>query len=197
MKVVILKYNAGNAQSVSLALSRIGCNSIITDDRDLLSSADRVIFPGQGEASSALRYLRERELDTVLLKLECPVLGICLGHQLLCNDLEEGNSKGFALIPARSIKFKKERKVPHIGWTKVSHTGEGIFRDIPNERYFYFIHSYYVPRGSYETGWAQYGEDFCAATKINNFFGVQFHPEKSGEAGMKLLRNFLSKEVFS
>jgi len=192
MKVAIVKYNAGNIQSLTFALNRLGVNPVLTDDPELLASADKVIFPGQGEASSAMRSLKEKGLDQVLVNLHQPFLGICLGMQLMCESTEEGNTQCLGIIPEKVLRFPSDQvKVPHMGWNDITDLKSHIFDDIKAGSYLYFVHSYYVPHCEYTIASCAYPEPFSAAIQKDNFYAIQPHPEKSAEAGMKLLDNFL------
>lgn len=192
MKVVIVKYNAGNIASVANALNRLGVEPIISDDAETLRTSDKVIFPGVGEASSAMNHLRERRLDVVLKTLNKPVMGICLGMQLLCASSEENETECLGIMPYRVRKFPSGGlKVPHMGWNTVSDLQQPLFEGIPSEEYFYFVHGYYVETGKQTIATCTYGETFSAAIHHANFYAVQFHPEKSGIAGQKILESFL------
>ncbi len=176
MKIVIIKYNAGNIQSVLFALERLSIQATVTDDSELIKAADKVIFPGVGEASSAMKYLKERKLDELIKSLTQSVLGICLGMQLMCERSEENDTKCLGIFKTGVKKFNGPLKVPHVGW---------------NDNY-YFVHSYYAEICEDTTGVTEYGIAFSSSLKKNNFYGVQFHPEKSGKDGEQILKNFLS-----
>lgn len=192
MKVVVVKYNAGNIASVANALNRLGVEPIISDDAETLRTSDKVIFPGVGEASSAMNHLRERRLDVVLKTLNQPVMGICLGMQLLCASSEENETECLGIMPYRVRKFPSGGlKVPHMGWNTVSDPQPPLFEGISSEEYFYFVHGYYVETGKQTIATCTYGETFSAAIHHANFYAVQFHPEKSGIAGQKILESFL------
>lgn len=191
MKVAIVKYNAGNIQSVMFALQRLGIQPIVTDDPELLRQADKVIFPGVGEASSAMKYLKERNLDQVLVQLKQPFLGICLGMQLMCSHSEENDTGCLNIFPLAVKKFPPKEKVPHTGWNTVYNLGSPILKGIKEKEYLYFVHSYYAELGIETIGTTDYILPFSAALQKDNYFGVQFHPEKSGVAGAKILENFL------
>ncbi len=195
MSVAIVKYCAGNIYSVQLALKRLGIEAILTDDAKELSRADKVIFPGQGEASNAMQYLIEHGLDDVIRSLKQPVLGICIGQQLLCKHSEEGDVDCLGIFDVPVIKFEPkvhEQKVPHMGWNAIYDTKSPLFKGIKKEEYVFFVHSYYVPLCPWTIATANYIEPFSAAIKKDNFFATQFHPEKSGTIGEEILKNFLS-----
>ena len=192
----VIRYNAGNVLSVMNALSRIGSDAVLTDDPDTIISSDRVIFPGVGEASSAMSYLREKGLDEVIKGLTQPFLGICLGMQLMCSSSEEGNVECLGIFPERVTLFPRGRgfKIPHMGWNTLEKTSGPLFRGIQDEEYAYFVHSYYVPSSSASAALTEYdGITFSSALSRDNFHGVQFHPEKSGRTGERILRNFLEE----
>lgn len=189
---VVVRYNAGNVRSVAHALERIGATFTISDDPSEIRAAERVIFPGVGEAGSAMDYLRERKLDRVLKEIQRPFLSICLGLQLLADESEENNTACLGIIPGRVQRFTVPRKVPHMGWSAVSHSGHAIFDGIPQGSYFYFVHSYRLGVLPHTVATCNYEEDFSAAVAYRNFVGVQFHPEKSADVGERLLRNFLA-----
>ena len=193
MKLVIIKYNAGNIQSVLFALERIGMEGMVTDDPYLIQSADKVIFPGVGEASSAMNYLRDRKLDQLIRELKQPVLGICLGLQLMCKYSEENKTECLGIFDTEVKKFNVESglKVPQIGWNKVEDTSEPLFKGIFEEPYCYFVHSYYAELCAETAAVTEYGVRFSSALGKNNFYGVQFHPEKSAAAGEHILKNFI------
>ena len=192
MKIAIVKYNAGNVQSLTFALNRLGVTPFLTDDPEVLRSADKIIFPGQGEASSAMKNLREKGLDQVLKNLHQPFLGVCLGMQLMCAATEENNTIGLDIIPLNVRRFAGAGlKVPHMGWNDITGLSSPLLADIPENSYLYFVHSYYVPLCAYTVAQCDYGEPFSAALKKDNYYAIQPHPEKSAEAGMKLLENFL------
>lgn len=188
--IAILKYNAGNVQSVIHALQRLGVEPLLTDDTDLLLKADKVIFPGVGEASSTMQYLREKQLDQVIKQIQKPLLGICLGMQLLCNHSEENNTHCIGMFDVMVKKFPPKEKVPHIGWNNIYNTKTDLLTGLDNED-VYFVHSYYVEQNNYEIATCNYILPFAAALHKNNLYAAQFHPEKSGDIGSKLLQNFL------
>jgi glutamine amidotransferase len=195
--VVLIKYNAGNIRSVHSALKRINVDAIITDDVKKIKEASRVIFPGVGEASSAMRYLREKHLDEVLTNLHQPFLGICLGLQLMCDSSEENNTECLSIFNSKVVKFLPPRgiKVPHMGWNTISHTDDYLFKGIEQESYTYFVHSYYATLTKETIATCSYGDiSFSAALGLHNYRGLQFHPEKSGTIGSTILENFLKGE---
>src|ERR1041385_741526 len=191
MKIVIIKYNAGNIRSVLFALERVGALGIVTDEPEVIRAADKVIFPGVGEASSAMRYLKERKLDEVIRSLEQPVLGICLGMQLMCDFSEEGDTKCLGVFDKRVRKFKGN-KVPQVGWNNAYRLKSPLFKGIEENSFFYFVHSYFVEKGEKTIAVTDYEGEFSSAIQKNNFYAVQFHPEKSGKVGEQVLKNFLA-----
>jgi len=194
-EIVIVKYNAGNIRSVLFALERIGVSATVTDDHAEIRAADKVIFPGVGEASSAMAYLSQRGLDKVLTELRQPVLGICLGMQLMCMHSEENDTRCLGIFDELVRKFEPGEsglKVPQIGWNQVNETSSPLFEGIPQGSYFYFVHSFYASRGEHTIGVTDYTRIYSAALRRDNYFGVQFHPEKSADAGEHLLKNFIS-----
>jgi glutamine amidotransferase len=195
MKVVIIKYNAGNIRSVLFALERIGVDAIVTDDHDEIRSADRVIFPGVGEASSAMKYLKGKGLDRLICSLTQPVLGICLGMQLMCAHSEENDTTCLGIFDQNVKLFPSAGlKIPQIGWNNISDLKTSLFKDVAENAYMYFVHSYYVENCSNAIATTDYIEIYSSAVHKNNFYAVQFHPEKSGEAGQKILENFIKGE---
>ncbi len=193
MKVAIVKYNAGNTASVANALSRVGVEPIITDDAEILSSADKVIFPGVGEASTAMAYLRERGLDEAIRSLQQPVLGVCLGMHLLCSSSDENDTDCLGLLPYRVRRFAGGGlKIPHMGWNQITDLRGPLFEGNAEGGFVYFVHSYFVESGVHSTAACIYGEKFTAALSYKNFHAVQFHTEKSGKVGERILENFLN-----
>lgn len=193
MNVAIVKYNAGNILSVTYALERLGVSPIVTDDIEDLQKADRVIFPGVGEASTAMRYLTERNLDAVIKNFKQPVLGICLGMQLLCSYSEENDTTCLSVFDERVVSFLPNGtdKIPQVGWNTISDYSSGLFKGLPELSYCYFVHGYYAALGPDTIATTNYILPYSAALHKNNFYGVQFHPEKSAAIGEKILQNFL------
>ncbi|MDF2834289.1 imidazole glycerol phosphate synthase subunit HisH [Chryseobacterium indoltheticum] len=189
--IAILKYNGGNVSSVQNALNRLGAESIITDDFALIRKADKVIFPGVGEASSTMKILKEKGLDQLIPTLKQPVLGICLGMQLMCKNNEEGNTVGMGIFDCKVKKFPQLDLVPHMGWNTVSDLKSPLFSEISEEDDLYFVHSFYCELSENTTSVCDYILPFSASLQKDNFFATQFHPEKSGKVGNKILENFL------
>lgn len=195
MNIAIVKYNAGNIRSVVNAMRRLGVEPVVTDDAATLRAADGILFPGQGEARYTMQYLRSRELDKLILSLKQPVLGICIGMQLLCAHSEEGDTSCLGVLPANVKRFAAQRhedKIPHMGWNSLINPRGPLFDGIKDGDYVYFIHSYYVEPTPYSIAECDYINPFCAAAHKDNFWATQFHPEKSGSVGGKILNNFLS-----
>ena len=192
MKVAIVDYGAGNIQSLRFALERLGVESVLTANPEVLRTADKVIFPGVGEASSAMKKLRATGLDTLLPTLKQPVLGICLGMQLMCNSTTEGNTQGLGIFDCAVQRFPAKVKVPQMGWNTLSATKGALFENIAANEYMYLVHSYYAPLIEETIAATTYGETYSTALQKENFYGVQFHPEKSSKAGSQLLSNFLA-----
>lgn len=192
MSIAIVRYNAGNIQSVTYALNRLGVVPVVTDDPEKLRTADKVIFPGVGEAASAMNYLRSKSLDKVITSLKQPVLGICLGLQLLCNHSEERDTTCLGVFDVAVKKFRKPDKVPQIGWNKLENMKGSLIQGLEGDVYTYFVHSFYAEPGVYTTAVATYGETFSAMLQKDNFYAIQSHPEKSGKTGAKILENFLA-----
>ena len=204
MSIAIVKYNAGNIQSVLYALERIGKEAIVTDDEAQIRAADKVIFPGVGEASTAMEYLKERGLDSLLRSLQQPVLGICLGMQLMCRYSEENDTECLGIFEEEVKKFVPPAagegeaatdgpvfKVPQIGWNNIYNLESPLFRDVPENSYCYFVHGYYAALGKHTIATTGYIQPYSSGLHKGNFYGVQFHPEKSAQVGEQLLRNFL------
>lgn len=195
MKTAIIKYNAGNIRSVQFALERLGVNGIVTDDHEEIRSADKVIFPGVGEASTAMQYLKERRLDQVIRELKQPVLGVCLGMQLMCKHSEENDTDclGIFDIPVKRFQSPVENllKIPQIGWNNISGLHSVMFAHVPENAYMYFVHSYYAALGADTVAISNYVINYSAALQKDNFYAVQFNPEKSAEAGARIIDNFL------
>jgi len=193
MTVAVLKYNAGNVCSVRFALERLGANFIVTDNAEELSAADKVIIPGVGEASSAMAYLQERQLDVVIKKLCQPVLGICLGMQLMCDFSEENNTKCLGIFNQHVKLFQNSiGKVPQIGWNNIGNLRSPLFHNISDNDFVYFVHSYYAELSENTIAVTNYGCNYSAALWRDNFYAMQFHPEKSGQVGQRILNNFLN-----
>lgn len=189
--IAIIKYNGGNVNSVQNALNRLNAESMITDDFAAIKEADKVIFPGVGEASSTMKVLRYKGLDTLIPTLTQPVLGICLGMQLMCKSNEEGNAEGLGIFDINVKKFPAKDIVPHMGWDTISQLKSPLFSDINDESDVYFVHSYYCELSKYTSSVCDYILPFSASLHKDNFFATQFHPEKSGKIGQELLHNFL------
>ncbi len=192
MKIVIIDYGAGNIQSIKFALKRLGYNAILTDSETEIRIADKVIFPGVGEASSAMTKLKASGLDKVIPSLKQPVLGICLGMQLLCNSSEEGNTNGLSVFDVNVIKFSNDLKVPQIGWNQISNLKSALFKGVSESEFMYLVHSFYAPLCKETIATSEYGIQYSSALQKDNFYGVQFHPEKSSTAGEQILKNFLN-----
>ena len=191
MKIVIINYGAENIQSIKFAIQRLGFEAVLTDNETEIRTADKVIFPGVGEASSAMEKLKATGLDKVIPTLTQPVLGICLGMQLMCNHCEEGNTKGLNIFNVAVVKFDDSEKVPQIGWNQIENLKSDLFKGISEKEYMYLVHSFYVPINNKAIATTNYGIEYASALQEKNFYGVQFHPEKSSRAGAKILQNFL------
>ncbi len=189
--IAIIDYTAGNTRSVINALARLNCESVVTSDTDLIQQADKVILPGVGNAAAAMQDLKRKKLDILLPQLKQPVLGICLGQQLLCSFSEEGNTAGLGIFKTRVRQFAGRERVPHMGWNTITDRKGPLFKNIFAEDHFYFVHSFYCELCTDTVAVTDYQLPFSAALQRNNFFGTQFHPEKSGDAGETILLNFL------
>lgn len=195
MNVAIVKYNAGNIYSVINALRRLGVEPVLTDDAEQLRQADKVLFPGQGEASNAMNYLRQHGLDKLICSLQQPVLGICIGQQLMCRHSEEGDTDCLGLFPMDVKRFEPEtheQKVPQMGWNSIHQLKTDLFRDVKEGSFIYNVHSFYVPQSEYTIATCDYILPYSAALHRDNFYATQFHPEKSGSVGEQILKNFLA-----
>ncbi|MDT7830608.1 imidazole glycerol phosphate synthase subunit HisH [Pricia sp. S334] len=191
MRIVIINYGAGNIQSIKFAIKRLGYEAVLSNDAEEIERAERVIFPGVGEAGSAFSKLRESGLDTVIPYLKQPVLGICLGMQLMCKASEEGDTTALGIFNVDVLRFSDRLKVPQIGWNQISNLKTGLFTGIPENEHIYMVHSFYAPVCNETIAESEYGSTYSAALQKDNFYGTQFHPEKSGDIGAKILENFL------
>jgi glutamine amidotransferase len=191
MKITIIDYGAGNIQSIQFALNRLGYKGILTNNSDEIRTADKVIFPGVGEASSAMKKLKVSGLDKLIPNLTQPVLGICLGMQLMCNQTEEGNTKGLGIFDTNVIRFSNKVKVPQMGWNFIYNLESALFTGIKENEFMYLVHSFYAPLSENTIAMTNYETVYSSALQRNNFYGVQFHPEKSGKVGEQILKNFL------
>lgn len=194
MKIVIIDYGAGNIQSLQFALNRLGYEGILSNEPEVIRSADRVIFPGVGQARAAWDKLQESGLHTLIPQLKQPVLGICLGMQLMCEHTEEGDTPGLGIFPIQVREFEKPLKVPQIGWNKLQGLNSELFDQL-GEDYVYLVHSYYAPLSDYTAAQCEYGQAYSAALQHKNFMGCQFHPEKSGPYGQQILANFINQDL--
>ena len=192
MKIVIIDYGAGNVKSVQFALERLGYEAICTNNPEEIKSADKVIFPGVGEAQSAMNEIVKFGLDQLIPKLKQPVLGICLGMQLMCDFSEENQTECLGIFPLKVKRFEVEYKVPHIGWNQITNLKSDLFSKVPDNAYMYYVHSYYVPESDYTMASTDYGVSYAGAIHKDNFYACQFHPEKSGELGEQILKNFIN-----
>ena len=192
MKIAIIDYGAGNVQSVLFALERLGFEGIVTNDWNTIKKADKVIFPGVGEASSAMKMLVDSGLDVLIPTLKQPVLGICLGMQLMCKHSEEGNTNGLRIFDVNVVKFSNEVKVPQMGWNTIYNLKSPLFEGIKENEFMYLVHSFYAPLSENTIATTNYELEYSTALQRDNFFGVQFHPEKSGILGEQILKNFLN-----
>lgn len=192
-KTVIIKYNAGNIRSVLFALERIGVEAVVTDDPALIRAADKVIFPGVGEASSAMAYLQEKQLVEVIRSLRQPVLGICLGMQLMCAHSQENDTPCLGIFDLPVLKFndRPDFKVPQIGWNQIYDLKSPLLEGIDEQSFVYFVHGYYVPAGEQAIATTDYMQSYSSGLQKDNFYALQFHPEKSGEIGQRILQNFI------
>ncbi len=191
MKIVIIDYGAGNIKSIQFALKRLGYEAVLSHNIEEIKDADKVIFPGVGEAASAMDKLKKSGLDKIIPTLKQPVLGICLGMQLLCNYSEEGDTVGLNIFDVVVKKFPKGEKIPQIGWNQISNLKSVLFEGVKENEYMYLVHSFYVPLNKFSIATTNYGLDYATALQKDNFYGVQFHPEKSSVAGEQILSNFL------
>jgi glutamine amidotransferase len=192
MQIVIIDYGAGNIQSVKFALERLGYTAVLSDDAQVIREADKVIFPGVGEASSAMQKLKEHGLDSVIPQLTQPVLGICLGMQLMCAFSEEGQTPGLGIFDVDVVRFTDALKVPQIGWNQIRELRTPLFNGVPDGGHIYLVHSYYAPLCEETIAVTDYGIAYSSAVCNDNFWGVQFHPEKSSAIGEQILRNFIT-----
>ncbi len=192
LKIALIDYGAGNIQSVQNALNRLGYQAVLTHDPAIITKADKVIFPGVGQASYAMKQLKNYQLDTLIPQLKQDFLGICLGMQLMCNKTEENNTEGLGVFPIDVLKFNHQLKIPHMGWNTLQHNKTPLFKGVKNGEFAYFVHSFYVPISTYTIAQTDYGLNFSAAIQKDNFYATQFHPEKSSQTGLNILKNFLS-----
>jgi glutamine amidotransferase len=195
MNLSIIQYNAGNIQSVLYALERLGVTATVTDDPALIQASDKVIFPGVGEASTAMAYLKERNLDQLIVSLKQPVLGICLGMQLMCRHSEENDTNCLGIFEEQVLAFKateKTNKVPQMGWNNIKHLKTDLFNGVLENSFVYFVHGYYAGLGANTIATTEYIQAYSSGLQKNNFYGVQFHPEKSAEVGEQIIQNFLA-----
>ncbi|GAA4282046.1 imidazole glycerol phosphate synthase subunit HisH [Gaetbulibacter aestuarii] len=191
MKLVIINYGAGNIKSIQFAFNRLGLEAELSDDPEVIQAADKLIFPGVGEANSAMTMLKKSGLDHLIPELKQPVLGICLGMQLMCNYTEEGNTQGLGIFQTEVKRFSKGLKVPQMGWNVIKDLKSELFEGIKENEYMYLVHSYYAEHCQETIATTDYGVNYASALKHENFYGVQFHPEKSSVAGARILENFL------
>lgn len=191
MKIVIINYGAGNIQSIKFAIERLGFQAVLSNNVEEIKAADKVIFPGVGEASSAMKKLKESGLDTLVPQLKQPVLGICLGMQLMCKRTEEGQTKGLGIFDVDVIRFQNTVKVPQIGWNQIKTLKSGLFKGVEENSFIYLVHSFYAPICKETICETDYGLNYSSGLQKDNFYGLQFHPEKSSEVGAQILKNFL------
>jgi glutamine amidotransferase len=191
LKIVIINYGAGNIQSIMFAIERLGYKAVLSNNPDEIKAADKVIFPGVGEASYAMKMLQESGLDALIPTLKQPVFGICLGMQLMCNHSEEGDTKGLGIFDVDVVKFSSKVKVPQMGWNTIYNLKSDLFKGIAENEYMYLVHSYYAPLCAETIAITNYELEYSSALENDNFYGTQFHPEKSGDIGEKILENFL------
>lgn len=191
MKLVIIDYGAGNIKSIQFAFKRLGYDAILSNNPEEIKAADKVIFPGVGEASSAMKMLKASGLDTLIPTLKQPVLGICLGMQLMCKSSEEGNTEGLGIFDVAVKRFDNSVKVPQMGWNTIANLKSDLFKDVKNEAFMYSVHSFYAENCKESIATTTYSIDFASALQHNNFYGVQFHPEKSSTEGEQILKNFI------
>ena len=192
MKLVIVNYGAGNIQSIKFAFKRLGVDAVLSDKVEEIEAADRVIFPGVGEASSAMNKLKASGLDKIIPELQQPVLGICLGMQLMCHSSEEGNTLGLGIFDTDVVRFTNRVKVPQIGWNQITNLKSALFKDVVEKDHIYLVHSYYAPICEETIAVTEYEMAYSSALQKDNFYGVQFHPEKSSKVGARILKNFLA-----
>jgi len=191
MKIVIINYGAGNIQSIMFAIERLGFHAVLSNDPAEIKAADKVIFPGVGEASYAMKMLKESGLDVLIPTLTQPVFGICLGMQLMCNYSEEGDTKGLGIFDVDVVKYTPKVKVPHMGWNTIYNLKSDLFKGIAEKEYMYLVHSFYAPLCAETIATTNYELEYSSALENLNFYGTQFHPEKSGDVGEQILKNFL------
>lgn len=192
MKIVIINYGAGNIQSIMFAIERLGYKAVLSNNPDEIKSADKVIFPGVGEASYAMKMLKESGLDVLIPTLKQPVFGICLGMQLMCNYSEEGDTKGLGIFDVDVVKFTSKVKVPQMGWNNIYNLKSDLFKGVAENEYMYLVHSFYAPLCAETIATTNYELEYSSALENDNFYGTQFHPEKSGDIGEQILTNFIN-----
>lgn len=192
MNIIIIDYGAGNIKSIQFAFKRLGVDAILSADVEEIKAADKIIFPGVGEASSAMNMLKESGLDVIIPTLKQPVLGICLGMQLMCNQTEEGNTQGLGIFDVDVKRFSNDVKVPQMGWNTITDLQSELFKGLSDQDYMYLVHSYYAEQNDSSIATTEYDISYASALQKDNFYGVQFHPEKSGKSGERILQNFLN-----